>query len=76
MLATAVCFLDISKYFDTIDRRILLSKLSKYVITDIEVKQFSSYLKLKEQVVVYDNEIFESGNVAFGVPQGSTLGPL
>ena len=76
LLVTSVCFLDISKCFDTIDHTILMSKLSNYGVGDYEAKWFQSYLNHREQVVVYNNEISDSASVTIGVPQGSTLGPL
>ena len=75
-LLTAVCFLDISKCFDTIDHSILLNKLKKYGIRDNECKWFLSYLTNRRQVVYFDNNLSTEEKISIGVPQGSTLGPL
>ena len=75
-LLTAVCFLDISKCFDTIDHSILLNKLNRYGIRDNECKWFLSYLSDRKQVVYFNNELSAEEDISIGVPQGSTLGPL
>ena len=76
LLATAVCFLDISKCFDTIDHKILLKKLSGYGVENMEVRWFTSYLKDRRQMVNYNNEVSQPYVIPIGVPQGSTLGPI
>ena len=73
---TAVCFLDISKCFDTIDHKILLTKLSRYGINDLEALWFSSYLRNRSQFVKCNGEISSKCYVPIGVPQGSVLGPI
>ena len=75
-LLTAVCFLDISKCFDTIDHRILLEKMNKYGIKDTELKWFKSYLNNRSQSVFYKNKLSPALSMKLGVPQGSNLGPL
>ena len=66
--------LDLAKAFDTVDHSILLKKLDKIGIRGPLHKWFESYLKDRKQVVSIDN--VRSDNMAFGVPQGSVLGPI
>ena len=73
---TAVCSLDISKCFDTIDHKVLLSKLSRYGITQTEALWFSSYLNNRSQYVVCNGEMSSKCSIGIGVPQGSVLGPI
>lgn len=75
-LYTGVCFLDISKCFDTINHLILLDKLSKYGVKSIENLWFKSYLSDRFQIVKYNNKVSQALPINIGVPQGSTLGPL
>ena len=73
---TGVAFLDISKCFDTINHELLLKKLNKYGITDLEWSWFNSYLSNRSQCVSYNNKLSQLTDITIGVPQGSTLGPL
>jgi hypothetical protein len=75
-LYTGVCFLDISKCFDTIDHNLLLKKMKKYGVKNIELNWFASYLSDRTQSVRQNNILSEPLEVKIGVPQGSTLGPL
>jgi hypothetical protein len=75
-LFTAVCLLDISKCFDTIDHKILLNKLQQYGICDVEHKWFNSYLNERSQVVYCNNTLSQPRDITIGVPQGSVLGPI
>ena len=75
-LKTGVTFLDISKCFDTINHKLLISKLCKYGIRNDESKLFQSYLMDRCQSVYYNNELSDALNINIGVPQGSNLGPL
>ena len=69
-------FLDLSKAFDTLDHKILLSKLKYYGVNGTELNWFASYLANRSQYVVYDNTKSHQLNLSTGVPQGSVLGPL
>ena len=42
-------YMDLSKAFDTLDHTILSNKLRYYVITDISLKWFMSYLSQRTQ---------------------------
>ena len=66
-------FLDLSKAFDTLNRKILLKKLNYYGIDDIENKWFESYLSNRQQVTKVGDQISDLKTNDTGVAQGSTL---
>ena len=68
-------FLDFSKAFDTVDHKIRLQKLEIYVIKNISLKWFESYLTERTQYVTYNSIKSSRERVNCGVPQGSILGP-
>ena len=68
---------DLKKAFDTVDHKILLKKLFCYGIRGASFSWFESYLSNRVQCTVLDDTtstFMEEG--AYGVPQGSVLGPL
>ena len=78
-------FFDLSKAYDVIDHDILLKKLDHYGIRGKINDWLKSYLKMCCQYVEitsndnkYSRYQFSSirRNTKFGIPQGSTLGPL
>jgi hypothetical protein len=75
-LITGVCLLDISKCFDTIDHSILLQKLDKYGIENVQHEWFTSYLFERSQIVICNNKVSDRKFLTMGIPQGSVLGPL
>ena len=75
-LINGVCFFDLAKCFDTIDHKILLTKLEKYGVLQNELKWFSSYLNDRQQTVRVNGTLSPIRPVSLGVSQGSVLGPL
>ena len=75
-LLTGSVFIDLSKAFDTIDHQLLLDKLRKYGVNDLENAWSTNYLSDRTQVVCVGNGTSEPCQVLSGVPQGSNLGPL
>ena len=69
-------FIDFRKAFDTVDHKILLSKLYHYGIRDIAYKWFENYLSNRVQYVSFNGYKSECCNISCGVPQGSILGPV
>ena len=70
------CFLDLKKAFDTVNHRILISKLCKYGIRGHILQWFESYLKNRKQFVQIKNFKSQIKSPTCGVSQGSILGPL
>ena len=65
--------LDLSKAFDSVNHNILLEKCRK---VNVDPSWFESYLNGRCQSVKIKNVISSTRNIAFGVPQGSILGPI
>ena len=69
-------FIDLKKAFDTVNHRILLSKLEHYGIRGALLKWFESYLTNRTQYVFLNGVSSDTMPMSCGVPQGSVLGPL
>ena len=64
---------DLSKAFDSINRNILFLKLASCKIDNF---WFEDYLTKRTQAVQIGKTVSSVREVAYGVPQGSILGPL
>ena len=73
---TCGVFIDLEKAFDTVNHKILLSKLDHYGIRDNALKCLTSYLTNRKQFVKLNGSQSKYGNICCGVPQGSIIGPL
>ena len=73
---TCVAFLDLRKAFDSLDHVILLERLCKLGVHDIELSWFTNYLSDRFQRVKNADKFSDWGLVHGGIPQGSALGPL
>ena len=74
-LFTGLVFLDLTKAFDTVSHDILLCKLNHYGIRGKANKLLQSFLQRKQFVSLQGLQSNLLPN-KYGVPQGSTLGPL
>ena len=64
------------KAFNTVNDRILISKLCKYGIKGHILQWFESYLKNRKQFVRIKNFKSQIKSITCGVPQGRILGHL
>lgn len=69
-------FLDIKKAFDTVNHKILLSKLFQCGIRGLPYKWFESYLEGRKQCVKINSICSEMKIIKHSVPQGSVLGAI
>ena len=68
-------FIELKKAFDSIDHKLLLTKLEHYGIRGVVYDWIKSYLCESKQYVSVNNGNSEAMNVVCGVPQGYILGP-
>ena len=71
-----VIYTDMAKAFDRINHQIAIKKLSYCGFSDNITQWFYSYLTDRQQFVSYNGFWSNYFVQKFGVPQGSTLGPL
>lgn len=69
-------FLDFKRAFETIDRKILIQKLHRMGVREIELKWFKSYLSNRTQRVKVEDCLSEANLVELGISQGTVLGTL
>ena len=74
---TLLVMLDLSAAFDTVNHKILLTRLNEELgICGSALEWFKSYLAKRGQRVYMDGSLSERFSLECGVPQGSCLGPL
>ena len=74
---TFLILLDLSAAFDTVDHDLLLSFLENNIgLTGSVLSLFQTYLSGRSQCVSINGVMSEFCHLAFGVSQGSVLGPL
>ena len=68
--------IDTSSAFDCLDHNILLSYMSTIGIKNLELEWFKSYLTHRKQCVKISENLSETKNLTYRVPQGSLQGPI
>ena len=69
-------FIDLTKAFDSVNHKILISLLNKARVEGAALNWFVSYLSDRRQRVKCNNVLSDEIKVEYGVPQGSVLGPI
>ena len=67
---------DLSKAFDYIDHKLLITKLYEYGVSSSALNVISSYLKRRTQRTKINDCFSARSSIEYGVPQSSILGPL
>ena len=75
-LINGVLFLDLKKACDTVNHKILLTKLEMYGIRGRSLEWFRSYFMNRRQVCAINGKLSDEKQINCGVPQGSNLGPF
>ena len=68
--------MDLSKAFDCVDHKILLTKIKRYGFRSTPQRWIRSYLSYREHFLSWNQIKSTSLNLNIDVPQGSILGPL
>ena len=68
--------INMKKEFDTVNTNVLLEKLSRYGIRNVEQRWFASYLTNRRQSSRVNGNVSSMENISCGAPQGSCLRPL
>ena len=69
-------FIDFSRAFDSIDHKILISKLELYGLDETAINLMKSYMSSRKQLTTVNGFKSQIANVTYGTAQGSILGPL
>ena len=69
-------YVDLKRAFDTVDTRVMSTKLRRIGCSDMVISWFNSYLNNRKQRVAVRGTLSDEHSVSLGVPQGSILGPL
>lgn len=75
-LVTSSIFIDLTKAFDTISHSKILEKLEDMGLRGKARKLMKSYFRMRRQYVEIDKFCSDPTSIDYGIPQGSTLGPL
>ena len=67
-LYTLGIFIDLSKAFDTVDHKILITKLENYGVKGTNLQWFESYPKNHKQFIAYETFSTSYINILCGVP--------
>jgi len=74
---SALCLLDLTSAFDTVDHTLLLTRLQRgFGVQGGCLAWFASYLSGRSYCVVIDGVVSHVIHITCSVPQGSVLGPL
>ena len=68
--------IDLSKAFDTVEQKILITKLENYGVKGTNLQWIKSYIENRKQFIAYENFSTSYITISCGVPQGSILEPL
>ena len=74
--STIALYLDFSKAFDTVNHKILISKLLHNGFRGVKQQWSESYISNRKQYVSIKNCSSSMSNIALGLPQGSVLGEV
>ena len=69
-------FIDFRKAFDTVDSKLLITKLRCYGFSDKSLILIQNYFTNRMQVVKFGSLQSDLNAINLGIPQGSVLGPL
>ena len=70
---TDMVVIDLQKAFDTVNDKILLSKLRALGLDQVAIKWFVSHLEDRQQIVQVGDTHSDSCSIKCGVPQESTI---
>ncbi len=71
-----IVYLDFAKAFDSVNHRLLLTKLKCYGIAPSVINWIESYLRRRSFQVSVNGSLSQVAEAVSGVPQGSVLGPF